>query len=117
MTDYKNEYQKFADKAVRDREREEGLGRLRLGVFWGVVGTLAIVGSRMADFTPPRWMAMAIVGTAPLAVLLLIINFIRLPGDTKASATALLISLITLIGAAATIALATHYDLFKIISP
>jgi hypothetical protein len=118
MTDYKNEYQKFADSAVRERAREEGLGRLRLGVFWGVVGSLAILGTHFTGFEPvPRWAAMAIVASAPLAILLLVINFIRLPNDVKASSTALLISFVTLIGAGATIALANHFELFKIISP
>ena len=117
MTEYKNEYQKFADSAVRERAKEEGIGRLRLGIFWGVAGSLAIVGSHLAQFTPPRWLAMAMVGTAPLAVLLLIINFIRLPNDIKASAQALMISFITLIGAGATIALANYFQLFKIINP
>lgn len=117
MTEYKNEYQKFADSAVRERAREEGFGRLRLGVFWGVVGSLAIFLLHMLNYTPPRWMAMAIVGTAPLAVVLLIINFIRLPNDHKASAQALLVAFITLAGAGATFALAHVFDLFKIISP
>ena len=119
MTDYKNEYQKFADNAVRDRAREEGIGRLRLGVFWGVAGSLAILvlkGTNNLD-APPRWLAMAIVATAPLAVLLLIINFIRLPNEAKTSPTALMISLVTLIGAGATIALANIFQLFRIISP
>ena len=117
MTEHKNEYQKFADSAVRERAREEGIGRLRLGVFWGVIGSLAIVGSHLANFEPPRWMAMAIVGTAPLAVVLLIINFIRLPNEVKASPQALMISFMTLIGAAATITLATYFQIFKIINP
>jgi hypothetical protein len=118
MTDYKNEYQKFADSAVRDRAREEGLGRLRLGVFWGVIGGLIIFGCNMTGFTPPpRWLAMAAVGAAPLAILLVIINFIRLPNESKASPTALLICLITLIAAGATITLALHYGWFKIINP
>ena len=118
MTQYKNEYQKFADSAVMARAREEGFGRLRLGVFWGVVGPLAIMLTRALDFKePPKWMAMAIVATAPLAVVLLIINFIRLPSDMKGSPTALLISVFTLAGAAATITLAKLFGLFAIISP
>lgn len=118
MTDYKNEYQKFADSAVRERAREEGLGRLRLGIFWGVIGSLAILGTHFTGFEPvPRWAAMAIVGSAPLAVVLLIINFIRLPNEVKVSSTALMISFITLIGAGATIALAIHFGIFSIISP
>jgi hypothetical protein len=117
MTEYKNEYQKFADSAVRGREREEGFGRLRLGVFWAAAGSLAIFVLHLLNYTPPKWVAMAIVGTAPLAVILLIVNYIRLPNDCKASAQAMLIALITLVGAGATIALAGYFQLFKAISP
>jgi len=117
MSEPKNEYQKFADSAVRERAREEGIGRLRLGIFWGVAGSLAIVGTHYSGFTPPRWLAMAMVGTAPLAVVLLIINFIRLPNEIKATSQALMISFITLIGAGATVALANYFQLFKIVTP
>ena len=120
MSEYKNEYQKFADSAVRTREMEEGFGRLRLGVFWGVLGPLSIMATRAMGFKPPempRWMAIAMVVTAPLAIVMLIINFIRLPNEHKGSAQAIMISLITLAGAAATITLAKLFDLFAIISP
>jgi hypothetical protein len=117
MTDYKHEYQKYADSAVRGRAAEEGFGRLRLGVFWGVIGGLGIFLTHMLNYTPPRWMAMAMVGAAPIAVILLIVNFIRLPNDCKASAQALMIGFITLLGAGATIALANFFEIFKIISP
>lgn len=117
MSDYKNEYQKFADSAVRSREQEEGFGRLRLGIFWGVVGGLAIFLLKMLNMLPPhKYLAMAIVATAPLAVILLIVNYIRLPNDCKASAQAIMIGFVTLIGAGATLALARYFDLFKAIS-
>ena len=118
--EYKNEYQKFADSAVFARAKEEGFGRLRLGVFWGVLGTLGIIATRAMGFKPPdmpRWMALAIVATAPLAIVMLIINFIRLPNEHKASAQAIMIALITVVGAAATITLAKVFDLFTVISP
>jgi predicted cobalt transporter CbtA len=118
MTDYKNEYQKFADDAVRSREKEEGFGRLRLGVFWGVAGSLAVFLTHMLKLEPlPRWVAIAIVATAPLAVIVLIVNFIRLPNVHKASPQAIMIGFLTLVGAGATIALANYFELFKIISP
>jgi hypothetical protein len=117
MTDYKNEYQKYADDAVRTRQKEEGFGRLRFCLFWAAAGPLAIIALHLLKFEPQRWMAMAIVGTAPLAIVLLIINYIRLPNDSKASAPALLIALMTLVGAAATLAMAKMSDLTKLISP
>src|SRR5882672_552506 len=99
MTDYKNEYQKFADDAVRSRAKEEGFGRLRFGFFWAVAGPLAILALHILKFEPQKWMVMAIMGTAPLAIVLLVVNFIRLPNDSKASAPALLIALGTILGA------------------
>jgi hypothetical protein len=118
--EYKNEYQKFADSAVLTRAKEEGFGRLRLGVFWGVLGSLGILATRAIGIKPPdmpKWMAMAIVATAPLAIVMLLINYIRLPNEHKASPQAIMIALITLVGAAATITLAKFFDLFTVISP
>ena len=120
MTDYKNEYQKYADSAVRDRLKEEGFGRLRLSVFFAVAGPLAIFLTRVLHWdSMPRIAAIAIVGMAPLAVLLFIINYIRLPNDSKASPAAILMLFITLIGAGANFALANILEpsLMKIISP
>lgn len=115
MTDYKNEYQKYADDAVRSREREEGFGRLRFNLFIAVAGPLACFALHLLKFEPQKWMVMGILGTAPLAVVMLIVNFIRLPNDSKASAPALLISLMTLVAAAATFPVAKLLDLTKVL--
>ena len=117
MTDHKNEYQKFADSAVRAREKDEGFGRLRFSVFWAVVGSLGIFLLKMLNMMPPhKYLALAIVASAPLALVLLIVNYIRLPNEYKASPQALLLGLITLVGAGATLALASVFNLFKAIS-
>lgn len=114
MTDHKNEYQKFADSAVRGREKDEGFGRLRLSVFWAVVGPLGIFLLKMLNMLPPhKYVALGIIGSAPLAVILLIVNFIRLPNEYKASPQALLIGLMTLAGAGATLVLSSMFELFK----
>ncbi len=113
MSSPKNEYQKYADDAVRSRDREEGFGRLRFSLFWAVAGSLAcfLVHLLKVDLQP--WMTYAIVGTAPLAILLLVVNYIRLPNDAKASPSALLISLMTLVGSGATFALAKMWEIWK----
>jgi hypothetical protein len=116
MSDYKNEYQKYADDAVRGREKEEAFGRLRFSLFIALAGPIAIFLLRITKVEPQKWMIMGIAAAAPLAVVLLIINFIRIPNIHKASPQALLISLVTLIGAGANIALLKALDLFQIIS-
>lgn len=115
MTDYKNEYQKYADDAVRSREREEGLGRLRFCLFLAAAGPLAIVLLHLTKFEPQRWMAMGIVGSAPLAILMLIINYIRVPNDIKASPTTLILAMLTLLGAGAGLAMAKISNLTKLL--
>jgi hypothetical protein len=113
MTDYKHEYQKYADDAVRSREREEGLARLRMSPFLGIAGALACFVVHLTNFEGPPWMGKAIVALAPLAIVLLIINYIRLPNDAKLSATAMMIALITLVSAGATGALAMMWGIWK----
>lgn len=111
MTDYKNEYQKYADDAVRGRAQEEGFGRLRMSVFWAVAGLLGSFLSHMLGFEPPKYMAWAIVATAPLAVITYIVNFIRLPNEHKLSSLSLLIGFMTLLLAAGSIFLAKHFGI------
>jgi hypothetical protein len=111
MTEYKHDYQKFADSAVRARLNEEGFGRLRLGLFFAAAGPLAIFLTHVLHFdVTQKYLALAIVGSAPLAILLLIINYIRLPNEAKASAQAIMILFLTLAGAAANIVLAKVMD-------
>jgi hypothetical protein len=118
MSDYKNEYQKFADSAVRGREKDDAMGRLRLSVFLGVAGGLACFLLKALDMIPPhKYIAYAIIGSAPLAVVLLIVNFIRTPNEYKASAPVLLMGLVTLVGAGATIALANILGVTKAFGP
>ena len=117
MTDHKNEYQKYADDAVRGRAKEEGFGRLRFCLFWAAAGPLAIIALHFLKIEPQKWMAMAIVGTAPLAIVLLIVNYVRLPNEHKAAPSAMLIALGTLVGAGATFAMAKMSGLTNLISP
>ncbi len=115
MTDYKNEYQKYADDAVRGREKEEAFGRLRFSMFLGLAGPLLIFLLRVIKLEPQKWMIMGIAAAAPLAIVLLIVNFIRMPNVHKSSPQALLIGLVTLVGAGANIALLKALDLFQLI--
>src|SRR5579883_1578540 len=113
MSDYKHEYQKYADEAVRGRHREEAYGRLRFCLFLAVAGALGCFLIHLLHFDPPHWMTMAIVALPPVSSVLLIVNFIRVPNDAKASAPALLTSFLTLLGAGATLALARLWEIWK----
>jgi hypothetical protein len=108
MSEPKNEYQKFADSAVRARLREEGFGRLRLGLFWGAVGPLAIFLTKAVhfDLQDKRWLAVGIVASAPIAIILAIVNFVRMPNESKGSPSTIFILLLTIVGAGACLALA-----------
>jgi len=118
MSEPKNEYQKFADSAVRERLKEEGFGRLRFGLFVGAVGPLSMFLLRAIGQWPPGlWIGRGIMATAPLAIILLIVNFIRMPNESKASPQSLMISFMTLCAAGATIALAKVFELTSIVMP
>jgi hypothetical protein len=113
MSDYKHEYQKYADDAVRGRYREEAYGRLRFAMFLGFAGVLGCFLIHLLHFDPPHGMVMAIVALPPLSIVLLIVNYIRVPNDAKASVPALLTSFLTLLGAGATLALAKFWEIWK----
>jgi hypothetical protein len=111
--DNRHEYHKFADSAVRAREDEEGMGRLRMALFWAVIGPLACTAIRILKLEPPRAAVWGILATIPLSVLLLLLNYIRLPGRLKFSGSALTIVFGTLACAGATFAL---YNVFSLSS-
>jgi len=108
MSKYVYEAHKYADEASLERKREEGFGRLRLALFWGFLGTIAITVVKATHYTPPRWLAWAILGTAPIAIVVFSINYIRLPIDCKVKPSALVMGFITLTFAVATTALMAY---------
>ena len=106
MADPSN-YQKYADGAVRERAFEEGLGRLRMGMFVAILGPLALgvvwlLGVAAREIT---WLRYAILATAPLGALLGIINYFRVPGAGKLSGRAIFLLILTLVFAAVTVTL------------
>lgn len=109
--DRRHEAHKFADDAVRAREDEEGYGRLRTAVFWAGLGPLAIGAIQILKLTPPKLAVHGILATIPLAILFLIVNYIRLPGRIKTSGQTLMMVLMTLVGAGATFGLFLAFSL------
>ncbi len=111
MKDDPNEYLKFKDEAVRSREREEAISRLRMAAFLAFLGPLTIGLQRAFAFELQKWMVYGILGSAPLAIVVLIVNFIRVPTDSKTSPPVLMVGFLTLIGVVATFVLATYFHL------
>lgn len=114
MNKYVYEAHRYADEGLLDREREEIYGRLRLALFWGFLGTMALTFVKATHYTPPRWLAWAIIATAPVAIIVFILNYLRLPTVHKSEWSALVIGFITLTIAAATMTL-TH--VFSLLAP
>ncbi len=99
---FKNDYQKYADQQVRDREHGDAMGRLRLAFFVAVLGPGAFGLMHTIGFVPPNMIRYAVLATIPLALILLVVNFVRLPGNAKGSSQAVGVLIFTLLAAAAT---------------
>ena len=99
---FKKDYHKFADRQVDDRTFAEGIGRLRMAAFIAVVGPGATILLHVTKSEMTNFFRNGILVTIPLSILLLIINFIRLPGKAKGSPIAFSILLVTLAAAAST---------------
>ncbi len=99
MTGY---HDKYADQSVRDRLLEDSIARLRGALFTAAIGPLAIGAFYFMKYQPPAWMKVAVVATAPLAFLLLMISYFRIPGAGKTTGRAVRILLLTLALAIAT---------------
>lgn len=96
------DYKKYADDAVKSRADNEGLGRLRMSTFIAMLGPLAIGACKALSLTPSANIKYGIIATGPVAILLLIINYLRLPGPVMVSVKAFGIALSTFVLAIAT---------------
>jgi hypothetical protein len=108
------EYHKYADEAVRSRELQEGMARLRSGLFWGALGPLAIGVMRILEHTPSRYVAVAVLATIPVSLFLLAVNYVRLPSRAKLSGQSLAVVFLTLAAAGATFFLALTFSITAI---
>jgi len=108
---FKHDYHKFADQQVSDRAHGDAMGRLRLALFVAALGPGSLILIHTIKYSASGFIQKAILATIPVSLLLLVINYIRLPGKAKGSTTAVTILLMTLAAAAAT------YPLFKTLLP
>jgi hypothetical protein len=112
-SDRRHEAHKFADDALRSREDEEGYGRLRMALFWAAVGPLGCGAIKVLDLAPPRYVVHGLLATIPLSILVLIINYLRLPNRIKTTGQALSMVFMTLLAAGATFVMYSAFSLSK----
>jgi len=108
---FKHDYHKYADQQVHERHKDEALGRLRMAFFISALGPGASIVMHTIAYEPSNLIRYAVQGTALVGVLLLIVNFVRLPGQAKSSPVALSIMVFTLLAAAATYPVARIFSL------
>lgn len=105
------EYEKFKDDAIRSRELDTAIGRVRTALFVAFLGPIGAVLIHYFKLNVPREAKFVVVATAPVALVLLLINYARIPGAGKASKQALSILFLTLGAIATTLFLVPYFKL------
>jgi hypothetical protein len=99
MKDYQERY---AERARDDHAREDAFSRLNSAPFVALLGPLAIAVVWALSFELPKGAKLGIVATAPAALLLLVLNALRLPVTALFSRRTLGVAATTIALAAAT---------------
>lgn len=106
------DYHKYADDQVRNRELEDSIGKLRLALFLAALGPAVLILSKIMAFGLPKIAKFGILATAPLGLLLMVVRFIQVPSEHKATKTPLTILVLTVAAAIATFILARKFSMF-----
>lgn len=110
----KMEFEKFKDDAVIWREREAAVSALSLSTFVAAIGPLAIFLMKTVNKLPlSNGWAYAIYATAPVGLLLTIINWIRTPSDYRHAKPVLRCLVISIAAAVGTFVMAGYFGLMK----
>ena len=105
---------KFRDDAVVYREREAAIAALSFSTFITSIGPLGVVLMKAVNAIPVgAFMGTFLYATAPLGLLLTVINYLRTPKDFRGSKLVLRKLLFALLFAVATFALAGYWGLMK----
>jgi hypothetical protein len=99
---FRKDYHKFADDQVNNRADDEGIGRLRLALFIAALGPGGGILLHTIQYDPERFIKMGMLLSAPVSIVILIVNFLRLPNRVKGRPSTLTIILMTLVAAAST---------------
>jgi len=110
----KLEFEKFKDDAVIWREREAAVSSLNFSTFISAIGPLAIVLLKFTNKLPVgATVGYGIMATAPLGLLLTIVNFFRTPSDYRKAKPVMRALLLSIAAAVATFVLSGLWGLMK----
>ena len=105
---------KFRDDAVIYREREAALAALNFSTFITSIGPLGVVLMKVVNAIPVgAFMGTLLYATAPIGLVLTIINYFRAPKDFRGSKLVLRSVLFAVVLAVATFVLAGYWGLMK----
>jgi hypothetical protein len=108
------EREKFKDDAVMWREREAAVSGLNLSTFVCAIGPLAICLMKAVNQLPlGETMGYVILGTAPVGLLLTLINWFRTPKDYRKAKPVTRAVLISVASAVGTFFLSGYWGLMK----
>lgn len=108
---FRKDYHKFADDQVHNREDDSAIGRLRVALFLAALGPGAAILFHTIKYDPDRFIKFGMLATIPLAIVLLIVNFIRLPNRVKGRPATITIVLMTIAAVVATFPVARLFSL------
>ncbi len=109
---------KFRDDAIVYREREAALAALSFSTFITSIGPLGVTLMKVVNAIPVgAFMGTLLYATAPLGLLLTVINYFRTPSDFRGSKLVLRSVLIAVAAAVATFILAGYWGLTKKVGP
>lgn len=110
----KLEQDQWKDEAIIHREREAAVSSMNLSSFVSAIGPLFIVLLKAVNKLPVGpVMGYIIIATAPLGLLLTVINWARTPGDYRMSKLITRAALLSLGAAIGTFVLAGYWGLIK----
>ena len=105
---------KFRDDAVIYREREAALAALHFSTFIASIGPLGVVLMKVVNAIPVgAFMGTLLYATAPIGLVLTVINYFRAPKDFRGSKLVLRTVLFAVVLAVATFVLAGYWGLMK----
>jgi hypothetical protein len=110
----KLEQEKFRDEAVIYREREAAVASLNMSTFLTAIGPLAIFLLKIVNKLPVgSFMGYLILASAPIGLILTMVNYFRTPKDFRGSKLIVRAMAIAVAAAAATFVLAGYWGLMK----